>query len=260
MAARRVRAGVERALERRLGVDTAEHVYHEDLGVATENRVWHDPSAWLALRRALRRLTPTEDDVFVDYGSGLGRALLVAAELPFRRIIGVEVSEALNERARANISRKAGRARCNDVELVAADALEWDVPPDVTVAYLYCPFTGDVFDGVLARILASIDEHPRPLRLVYNYPVEHERVLASGRVRLLDAISSVWPPGSLRAPEVILTYLALPCDASLADEYIARFPRRLRRGRHWLGPYRPHFVLEKPARLGGVVLDAESKS
>ena len=255
----RIRAVVERLVERRAGADTAEHVYHEDLGLSTENRVWHDPSGWLALRRALRRLDPTKDDVLVDYGSGLGRALLVAAGFPFRRIIGVELSEELNERARANIAGAAGRAACKDVEVVSADALEWDVPSDVTVAYLYCPFTGDVFDGVVARLLASVDEHPRPLRLVYNYPVEHERLLATGRVQLLDAVSSVWPPGSLRSPEVILTYLALPSDAVLAAEYVARFPRLLRRGRHWLGPYRPHFVLEKPARLGGVVLDADSK-
>jgi len=84
----RLRRVSERVLELRYGVSTSEHVYHEDLGLDTENRVWHDPSDWIAIRRALARLRVGPSDVFVDFGSGLGRALLVASTLPFRRVVG----------------------------------------------------------------------------------------------------------------------------------------------------------------------------
>src|SRR5262245_17564627 len=46
-----------------------------------------------------------EDFTFVDLGSGKGRALVLAAELRFGRIIGVEFSHELHDVAVANIGR-----------------------------------------------------------------------------------------------------------------------------------------------------------
>lgn len=240
-------------LERRYGVRTSEYVYLDDLGLPSDNRVWHDPSDWLGVRRALARLDVTRDDVFVDYGSGLGRAVLIAGTLPFRRVIGVELAGEMTERARTNVTRARHRLRAGEVEFVVADALSWEVPADLTVAYLYCPFTGAVFHAVLKRLLDSVDLHPRPLRIVYNYPLEHSSLIRTGRVRVLDVVSSQGWSGSRKGPHVIVTYLVLPDDPVLADRYAARFPQRVK-DREWLGEYEPGYVLEKPARLGGVVL------
>lgn len=245
----------DRLLERRYGVETAEFLYLEDLGLDPERRVWHHPSDFVALRRALARLDVSAEDVFVDLGSGLGRALVVAMTFPFRRVIGVEVSADLTERARVNLQRNRGHARAGDIELVVADALSWPVPPDLTVAYLYCPFTEEVFDGVIRNLIASLDENPRPLRLVYNYPVEHSRLLRTGRVRVLDVVSAQWPPGSRTGPHVIVTYLLLPSDETARRRYVERFPQRLTDAEVWLGEHEPGYRLEKPARLGGVVLE-----
>ncbi|GEM_PF-1527404 len=250
----RLRRGRERLLELRYGVSTAEHVYHEDLGLDTENRVWHDPSDWIAIRKALAPLRVGPDDVFVDFGSGLGRALIVASTLPFRRVVGVELAAELNTRARRNLVRSRIRRRAGKVEVITADALEWPIPPDLTVAYLYCPFTGDVFRRVIDKLLESLDENPRPLRLVYNYPFEHNQLLRTGRLRVLSVIPATWPRKT-SAADVIVTYLVLPRDEALAAEYIARFPRRIGRSEEWLGEYEPGFALEKPARLGGVVAE-----
>jgi hypothetical protein len=254
-AGRRLGRLFGRVLERRYGVTTGDYVYLEDLGLAPDNRVWHDPSDWLGLHRALSRLNITPNDVFVDFGSGLGRALVVAATFPFRRVIGVEVSAELVERARANLERRRGRIQAGAVELVTSDAVEWEVPPDVTVAYFYCPFTGDVFDAVVERLLDSLDEHPRPFRLVYNFPVEHSRLIRTGRVRVLGVAPARWPGRDLRGSDVIVTYLLLPSDEALRREYIDRFPQHVKGADHWLGEYEPGYRLEKPERLGGVVLD-----
>src|SRR3982074_1247810 len=40
---------------------------------------------------------------FIDIGSGLGRGLFVAAEYPFRRVVGVEFSTDLHHKALDNI-------------------------------------------------------------------------------------------------------------------------------------------------------------
>lgn len=250
-----LRRAAERFLERRYGVQTGEYVYLEDLGLDSDQRVWHHPSDWMALRRALERLDVTGDDVFVDYGSGLGRAVIVAATFPFRQVIGVEMSAEMTRRAQSHVERTTRHHRAGEVKLVASDALAWKVPPDITVAYLYCPFTEDVFDAVIKKLVESVDRHPRPLRLVYNYPVEHGRLLRTGRVRVLDVVSSRWPPGSVAASEVIVTYLLLPRDESLRAEYCARFPQRVEGAEQWLGEYEPGYLLQKPERLGGVALE-----
>lgn len=180
------------------------------------------------------------------------RAVLVAALFPFRRVIGVELSGEMTERARYNIERNRHRLRAADIELVTTDALDWNVPPDLTIAYFYSPFLGEVFDGVVQKLFASIDQHPRPLRIVYNYPIEHSRLLRTGRVRVLEVVSSRWLSRSLTTGHVIVTYLVLPSDPVLRREYVARFPQRLKGAEQWLGEYEPGYMLIKPERLGGV--------
>ena len=55
-----------------------------------------------ALLAMLPRLKLT-DFIFLDFGSGKGRALFVAAEHPFRQIIGVEYSREFHETAMRNV-------------------------------------------------------------------------------------------------------------------------------------------------------------
>ena len=77
------------------------------------------------------------DDVFVDYGSGMGRVLIIAGHEPFKRVIGVEMSEQLNEVARENLDHNRDRFRCQESS-DRADATQWQVPDDVTIVYFYC--------------------------------------------------------------------------------------------------------------------------
>ena len=137
---------------------------------------------------------------------------------------------------------------------MTADALEYEIPDDLTVAYFYCPFYGGVFRRVVESLLASVDRRPRAVRLLYNYPLEHPYLISTGRVRVVDAAPGSWPPRPLSRPLTILTYLVLPGDERLAEQLSARFPPRLRGAECWLGPYDPGFVLQKPARLGGIVM------
>lgn len=247
------RRAAQKAFEWRYGVHTDEYLYLEDLDLQEDGRVWHDASEWISLDRALRKLRIGREDVFVDLGSGLGRAVLVASRLPFGRVIGVDIAESFNEVARANVEKNRSRLRCPRVEIVTADATTWPVPPDLSVAYMYSPVLGELFDRIVANLLSSVDEHPRPLRLVYNYPVEHARLLESGRFRLLRASSGSWPSRDLTRAEVILTYLVLPSDPTAAAPLIARFPQKLDGAEAWLRPYDPGVVLERPDDQGGRV-------
>lgn len=199
-AYRRVRTGLgDVAFERRLGVHTDETIPLEELGVAGADRVHYGPSPWLVLPRLVPRRSVRPHDVFVDYGSGMGRVLVQAAlRYPFRRVVGVELSEELNRIARENLERNRDRMRCRDVEVIAADAAEWAPPDDLTVAYFNNPFVGELFGRVLDNLVESVDRHPRRVRIVYRNPVEHERLVATGRVRVVRRLRG-WRPGRERS-------------------------------------------------------------
>jgi SAM-dependent methyltransferase len=124
-------------------------------------------------------------DVFLDLGSGKGRVVLLASRYPFARVIGVEISEVLTAVARRNLGADRHRRRCGSVELVTADALDYPIPDEVTVVYMYNPVRGATFDAVIAALIASVDRSPRQVRLIYLNPQEHDRLLTTGRFRLV---------------------------------------------------------------------------
>lgn len=157
----------------------------------------YEPSAWWYFRSAIKRRRIKSDDVFVDFGSGLGRVLYQAARLPFRRVVGVEVSSALADESRVKLEQVRDRLRCQDVEVVAADAAEFAVPDDMTYAYFYHPFGGRTF-RVLTNIIESMDRRPRKLRLVYVCPAMEDVILATGRFRLERRIKGGWRDKEIR--------------------------------------------------------------
>lgn len=156
-------------------------------GDRPETDDWHryEPSGWFFLRRALRRLDVSEDDVFVDFGSGLGRVLYVASKYPFSRIVGVEVHEELNRRAGAYLDSRLGPESRARVELVTVSAEVYAIPPDMTFAYLANPFAGELFKSVLDNIIRSLNDHPRQLTILYANPVMAEAIEETGRFHLV---------------------------------------------------------------------------
>jgi SAM-dependent methyltransferase len=188
--------------ERRYGLQTSQGVELEELGLADPQRVGYFPSGWLTLRRILDPAEVSSDDVFADFGSGKGRIVVLAARYPFKRVIGVELSPELHEVARRNVERNRRRLDSGRIELVNADALDYEIPDDLTVAYFFNPFKGDIFAGVLDRLLRSLDSNPRTLRLIYVNPVEDERVLATGRATVVRTVQG--PGGGDRTRSVTL--------------------------------------------------------
>ena len=172
--------------ERRLKIDTGGRYSRGEPELGDWDYLWYQPSPWTAVRTALRRYRVSREDVFIDLGSGKGRVVLQAASgYPFKRVIGVELSPELNEVARANLEANRKRLKCTDVQLETADLTEYEVPDEVTFAYLANSVTGDAFSAMLAQMLRSLDRRPRRLTLIYMNPTEHDRVMATGRARML---------------------------------------------------------------------------
>ena len=181
-------------VERLRGLHTSQVVQLATVGLAHPERIDYHPSGWLSLRAALHPSDVGPEDVFADLGAGKGRVVYQAARrYGLKRVIGVELSPELAAAARANLDRHARKLRCDDVQIVTADALQWQVPDDLTIAYMFCPFTGATFRGVVDNLVASYDRAPRRLRIVYLNPEEHDGLLATGRVRELPMRDGLIP-------------------------------------------------------------------
>jgi SAM-dependent methyltransferase len=112
---------------------------------------------------------------FIDLGSGKGRALLLASEYPFRRIVGVELLPELHAIALRNISayRSEGQ-RCPAIESLCMDALAFDFPDEPAVLYLFNPLPEPALAKVLDRLATSLSAHPRDAYVLYANPIlEH---------------------------------------------------------------------------------------
>jgi SAM-dependent methyltransferase len=133
----------------------------------------HVPVRPTRARQALHDLPIADhsDYVFVDLGSGKGRALFLAAKYPFRRIEGVEFAVDLHEEATRNIARYRHRERrCGRIESLNMDAVDYRFPAENLVLHFFNPFGPAVMEKVLAHLAASIAAHPRHVVLAMLYP------------------------------------------------------------------------------------------
>ncbi|HKW19311.1 MAG TPA: class I SAM-dependent methyltransferase [Terriglobales bacterium] len=111
---------------------------------------------------------------FIDVGSGKGRALLLAAEYGFRRIIGIELLPELDRIARANVKKLLdgkGKANQANIELVRSDATEFPFPPEPTIVFLFNPLPASKLRALFRNIEESICRNPRSLYIAYANPV-----------------------------------------------------------------------------------------
>jgi SAM-dependent methyltransferase len=116
---------------------------------------------------------------FIDLGSGKGRVLLMAADYPFRRILGIELLPELHRVAIQNLTQyKSNSQRCFAVETICADAREFTFPPEPTVLYLFNPLPEEGLLQVIANLDRSLREQPRLLYVLYHNP-QLDRVLAN---------------------------------------------------------------------------------
>lgn len=127
-----------------------------------------------------------ESFVFLDLGSGKGKALLLASSFPFKRIVGIEFARELHEVALRNIAiyRNPGQ-RCRDIALMCQDAMEYEFPEEPLFVFLNNPFGPAILGPVLANLRRSLQRAPRPTVVAYVNPL-HGQVMEAELGRLLE--------------------------------------------------------------------------
>lgn len=126
---------------------------------------------------------------FVDLGSGKGRALMMASDYPFRRIVGVELLPALHEIAKVNLAQyHSDSQKCFALESVCADATTYPLPAGPLVVYLFNPFPESGLRRAVANLEHDLQRTLRPAYVLYHNPQLEIVLLESGRLTKIGAM------------------------------------------------------------------------
>jgi SAM-dependent methyltransferase len=147
----------------------------------------YQPTPPRVFRRLVADLSiPYEKYVFIDYGSGKGRTLLIAAEFPFQRVIGLEFAPELHRVAEQNIRQtRYQRRRCDSVGSICIDASDYSIPNEPAVLYFFYPFANAIMAAVLDNIRKSLAAYPRDIRIVNYEPMPGNPFEAASDFRIL---------------------------------------------------------------------------
>jgi SAM-dependent methyltransferase len=181
------------AFDTRFGTDTAAPFFGRDQKPAT-----HFYTATTAsLIYEILNSIPLQSNafVFVDMGSGKGRALLVASEFPFAKVVGVELSNHLHGIAEENIKRyHPASQQCTAFHLHCMNVVDYVYGQQPLVLFLADPFGRETVRSVIANLEASLRATPREAFVVYIYPQFEDLLRSSNFFRKVREGGPRWRP------------------------------------------------------------------
>lgn len=116
-------------------------------------------------------------DHLIDIGSGKGRLLFYAHYYFKCQVTGIEINEQLQRIAQQNKRQyfKKHPDESSKVSLVSKQAELYDIPPTGNIFYLFNPFSREIFERLMIRIVQSADKYPRKISLILYYPKREYR-------------------------------------------------------------------------------------
>lgn len=167
-----VQRHLDSSFDRKYGVDTSGVISLEDLAIESKNVkefLWYEPMSVNVFHQIMSHLDiDFSKFLFIDFGSGKGRVLLLAADYGYRKIIGVEISRELHLIAEDNVAiYNRYKQKPSNIETLCMDAVEFPVPNVPVVIFFYTPFIGKVLEQVLNNVSTSYDRHPREIVLIF---------------------------------------------------------------------------------------------
>jgi len=150
-----------------------------------------EPALFREMIESLMQVAPKinlSEFTFIDIGSGKGRALLMASQYPFRRILGIELLPELHRVAKDNLSKyKSDSQQCFAIDCVLGDASEFDLPIEPTVLYLFNPLPESGLVRMIMNLEQSLRENPRAVFVLYHNPLLEHVLTRNGVIRIAGA-------------------------------------------------------------------------
>ncbi|MDP4284281.1 MAG: class I SAM-dependent methyltransferase [Bacteroidota bacterium] len=120
------------------------------------------------------------NDNIVDFGSGKGRAMAVAANYGFKNITGIDFSSDLCKDAEKNIEGIQSSFPSANFKIICDDATHYKIETDDQVFFFFNPFDEVIMLQVAKNILLSLKQKPRQIYIVYVNPLHKEIFLSAG--------------------------------------------------------------------------------
>lgn len=135
----------------------------------------YEPTPYAVLERLANSGLIGKKDVVLDYGCGKGRVDFFLSYQTKAKTIGIEYDEriyysALDNQKSAVTEKHSYTGKTSIFLLERAE--QYQVPEEVTCCYFFNPFSVELLQKVLARVLESYYRNPRKIKLFFYYPSE----------------------------------------------------------------------------------------
>lgn len=137
-----------------------------DDSMADQYRYPYEPTPYSVLERLAGSGYISKRNVLLDYGCGKGRVDFYLSYQTRCRTMGIEYDPRMYERALSNQQTAVSGRRAS---FVLVNAEQYPVPAEVDRCYFFNPFSVEILQKVMARILDSYYENPRNIQLYFYY-------------------------------------------------------------------------------------------
>jgi hypothetical protein len=116
----------------------------------------------------------------IDFGSGKGRVLCVAAHYGFRNIRGIEMVKELCKIAEDNLENVRKKYPNTDFQVINKNASDYIIPADAAIFFFFNPFDRVMMHKVVRNIKHSLADHPRKVYVAYVNPMHKDLFIKAG--------------------------------------------------------------------------------
>jgi len=163
------------AFDRDHGVETATEIPLEAVGVPLAD-VERGNGVYRALTEELFRTSlasiriDSSQFTFVDIGSGKGKVMFMAADLPFKRVVGIEYALGLHDVAIRNIATyRSTTQKCHDIEAIYGDALQYSLPAGPVLLFTFNALSKELMRDFMIKLdRDAAANRDRPLFFIYT--------------------------------------------------------------------------------------------
>lgn len=162
--------------DRRFGVDTRTSLGRTELEIRNDNVLYVTAYGTIPeslFHTAMEQVKDIDFGtfIFIDFGSGKGRALFMASDYPFKKIVGVELSPLLHAIAKQNLQKyQSPSQKCSNFVLINEDFVAYRLPEEPVFCYLYNPCEEAIMARLAENAAGSAAQTPRLIYVLYFAP------------------------------------------------------------------------------------------
>jgi precorrin-6B methylase 2 len=131
----------------------------------------NQPSYFYSLRLGFKAVPFSHSDInLLDIGCGNGKVLNYAMLQQFRSVTGIELEASALEKAITNCNKLKAKGYSTPFEIINADAVEYVIPEQINVIYMFNPFGAGTMQKVAINIVTHAKKAGRAIYLVYCMP------------------------------------------------------------------------------------------